>query len=145
MRPGIDYPAITIVFFCHDGEGNYLLNKRSSNCRDEHGRWDPGGGRLEQGHTIEETLSKEIQEEYGTLVIDYEPLGMREVFREHGQHKTHWLALDYLVHVDRSLARNAEPHKFEQIGCFRFSEFPSPMHSQFPTALEKYGHILKRQ
>jgi hypothetical protein len=49
MNPGIDYVGITTVFFCHDGKGNFLFHKRSNKCRDEHGRWDLGSGKLEHG------------------------------------------------------------------------------------------------
>ena len=72
MKKGVDYTGVTVVFFCHDGKGNVLLSKRSEKCRDEHGTWDPGAGRLEFGHTIEDTLRREILEEYGARVLDYE-------------------------------------------------------------------------
>ena len=44
MQKGIDFIGITTVFFCHDGKGKFLMAKRSKNARDEHGRWDIGGG-----------------------------------------------------------------------------------------------------
>lgn len=138
MSPGKNYPAVTVVFICHDGEGNYLLAKRSNKTRDEHGTWDPGGGAIEFGQTIEETLQKEILEEYGTSVLAFEFLGFRDVRREQNGVKTHWIALDFKVLVDRSAVHNAEPHKHDAIGWFRLEEFPDPPHSQFPYFLEKY-------
>ena len=33
MEVGIDYTGISVVFLCHDNEGNFLMNKRSKNCR----------------------------------------------------------------------------------------------------------------
>ena len=75
MIKGLDYTGITIVYICHDGAGKYLLNKRSKNCRDEQGRWDCGGGGLEFSDTVEDTLKKEIMEEYCTEVKQYEFLG----------------------------------------------------------------------
>lgn len=97
MKKGLDYTGISIIFFCHDGKGNYLLNKRSKNCRDEHGCWDPGGGGLEFGDDVIETLKKEIKEEYGTDVIEYEFLGYRDVHRTLNGKTTHWIALDFKV------------------------------------------------
>lgn len=38
MKNGIDYIGVGVVFFCHDGGGNFLMNKRSKNSRDEQGR-----------------------------------------------------------------------------------------------------------
>lgn len=142
MKKGVDYPGVTIVFLCHDGQGNYLLNKRSKNCRDEHGHWDPGGGGLEFGDRIETTLKKEIQEEYCTDVLEYEFLGYRDVHRTNKGVATHWIALDFKVLVDRSQVKNGEPHKFEELGWFALEDLPSPLHSQFPKALKQYKNRL---
>jgi hypothetical protein len=32
MKKGVDYIGVTVVFACHDGEGNYLFAKRGKNC-----------------------------------------------------------------------------------------------------------------
>lgn len=142
MKKGEDYTGITTVYFCHDGSGNFLLNHRSINCRDEHNTWDPGGGGLEFGDTVENTLRKEIQEEYCTDVLSYDFLGFRDVHREYVDKKTHWIALDFKILVNRDKARNGEPHKFTEIGWFSLDKLPSPLHSQFPHFLEKYKDKL---
>lgn len=138
MRKGIDYPGVTVVFACHDGEGNFLFSKRGTACRDEQGTWDPGGGGLELGDTIEQTLRKEIREEYCTEVRSLEFLGVREVYRTHNGAPTHWIALDYKVLIDPSTVANGEPHKMDEIGWFTLDRVPNPVHSQFPHFLEKY-------
>lgn len=142
MKKGQDYTGVTIVYLCHDGQGNVLLNKRSANCRDEHGAWDPGGGGLEFGDKVEETLRKEIAEEYCTDVLDFEFLGYRDVHREHDGNKTHWIALDFKVLVDKDKVKNGEPHKFDEVSWFKWSELPEPMHSQFPAFLKFYADKL---
>ncbi len=134
----MDHVGVTVVYLCHDGNGNFLLNKRSNNCRDEHGTWDCGGGRLEFGDTVENTLKKEIAEEYCTDVIKSEFLGFRDVHRNHNGEPTHWIALDFKVLVDRAKAKNGEPHKFDEIGWFKTDALPQPLHSQLPFFLEKY-------
>ncbi len=138
MKKGVDYTGITIVFLCHDGEGNILLSKRSDKCRDEHGTWDPGGGGMEFGDTVENTLRKEIAEEYCTDVLEYEFLGYRDVHREHDNKKTHWIALDFKVLIDRNKVKNGEPHKLEEVEWFTLDSLPTPLHSQFPTFLGLY-------
>lgn len=138
MKKGEDFTGVTIVYLCHDGEGNILLNKRSTNCRDEHGAWDIGGGGLEFGDTVENTLRKEIMEEYCSEVLDYEFLGYRDVHREHEGRKTHWVALDFKVLIDRNKTGNGEPHKFDAVEWFKVENFPSPLHSQFPNFLKLY-------
>ena len=142
MNKGVDYTGVTIVAICHDGNGEYLLNKRSENCRDEHGRWDVVGGGLEFGDSVEDTIRKEIGEEFGTEVRAIEFLGFRDVHREHNGTPTHWIALDFKVEIDREQARNAEPHKFDEVGWFRINAFPEPMHSQYPHFYAQYGDRL---
>jgi 8-oxo-dGTP pyrophosphatase MutT (NUDIX family) len=65
MNIGVDFIGITTPFYCHDGNGNILMHKRSSNCRDEQGRWDAGSGKLEQSLSLEENVLQEVLEEYG--------------------------------------------------------------------------------
>ena len=138
MKKGKDFTGITVVYCCHDKEGNILLAKRSTNCRDEHGRWDTGGGGVEFGDKVIDTLRKEITEEYCTEVLDFEFLGYRDVHREHQGEKTHWVALDFKVLVDKDKVKIGEPHKFDDIGWFKLNELPKDLHSQLPTLFEKY-------
>jgi ADP-ribose pyrophosphatase YjhB (NUDIX family) len=141
-RKGIDYPGICVVFFCHDGHGNVIMGKRSTNTRDEHGCWDIGGGGVELGDSIDHTIRSEIKSEYGTDVLSYEFLGYRDVHREHNGEKTHWIALDFNVHVDKTQIKNGEPHKFDEVKLFRMDSLPTPQHSQFPAFFEKYKDKL---
>lgn len=142
MKKGEDFTGVTIVFICHDGNGKYLFGKRSVNCRDEHGTWDCGGGGLEFNDTVEDTLRKEIKEEYCADVLDFEFLGYRDVHREHNGANTHWIALDFKVHVDPTTIKNGEPEKVDEIGWFTLDALPSPMHSQWPIFHQKYQEKL---
>lgn len=143
MKKGEDHTGVTIVYFCHDGKGNFLLNKRSNKCRDEHGCWDQGGGGLEFGDKIENTLQKEIMEEYCTDVLEHEFLGYRDVHRNNKGKKTHWVALDFKVLIDRKKVKNGEPHKFDKLAWFTLDSMPKPLHSQTPYCLEKYKDRLR--
>lgn len=145
MKKGEDYIGIAVVYFCHDGKGNFLLNKRGKNCRDEHGTWDPGGGGIEFGDTIEDTLKKEIKEEYCTDIINSEFLGYRDVRREHNGKNTHWVSLDFKVLVDRDKVSNGEPHKFDSVKWFTLDNLPSPLHSQFPKFLELHKDMIIKE
>lgn len=137
MKKGEDYIGISVVYLCHDGEGNFVFNKRSVNCRDEQGRWDIGGGGVDFGDSLEQTLRKEIKEEYCTDVIDFEFLGYRDVFRENNGKKTHWLGMDFKVLVDKNKVANGEPHKFDAVEWFRLDNLPSPLHSQLMNTINK--------
>ena len=142
MKKGIDHIGVCVVYFCHDGQGNILFAKRSKNARDEQGVWDIGGGGVEFGDTVEQTLKKEIKEEYNAEVISFEFLGFRDVHRNHELKPTHWIALDYKVLVDRAGVKINEPHKFDDLGWFTLGNLPQPAHSQFPEFLEKYREKL---
>ena len=143
MKKGEDYIAVGVVYYCHDGQGNFLMSKRSINCRDEHGAWDPGGGGIELHDTVENTLRKEIKEEYCTEVLNFEFLGYRDVRRINNGKPTHWIALDFKVLVDRSKVKNGEPHKFDDLQWFTLDNLPSPLHSQMPNFIKLYEKKLR--
>ncbi|MBI2607208.1 MAG: NUDIX domain-containing protein [Candidatus Doudnabacteria bacterium] len=139
---GVDYTGVCVVYFCHDGKSRFLMAKRNNNTRDEHGRWDIGGGGVEFGDKVEDTVRKEIKEEYCVDVLKTEFLGFRDVHREHKGKKTHWIALDFKVLVDPAKAAVGEPNKFDEIGWFTLETIPDNIHSQFPKFLELYGSRL---
>ena len=145
FRKGVDYIGNCVVFFCHDGEGNYLMAKRSLNCRDEQGTWDFGGGGIEHLETAVGSVISEIKQEYcidvDTSSVEY--LGYRDVFRDNKDgEKTHWLAHDFKVLVNRDMAMIGEPHKFDEIGWFRLDALPNPLHSQLAFTIDKYRDKL---
>ena len=142
MQKGIDYIGISVGYICHDGKGNYLMNKRSVNCRDEHGAWDFGGGALEVGDSVEDCLKKEIKEEYGVDVLEEKFLGYLDVFRNQNGVDTQWLAMQYVVLVDREKVINGEPHKFEEIKWFRLDNLPTPVHTVVPIILTKFKDLI---
>ena len=142
LKKGVDYTGVCVVYFCHDGRKNFLMAKRNNNTRDEHDTWDIGGGGLEFGNSIEETLRKEIMEEYCTTIFAAEFLGFRDVHREHGGKRTHWIALDFQVFVDREKVRNGEPHKFDEVRWFTLDTLPENLHSQLPNFLNRYRKQL---
>jgi len=142
MIKGVDYIGVTVVYFCHNGQGNVLMAQRSVNARDEQGRWDIGGGGVEFGDSVEETLKKEIQEEYNANVLSFEFLGFRDVKRNHEGKVTHWMALDFKVLVDPVGVKINEPHKFDDLKWFTLETLPDHVHSQFPLFLEKYRDKL---
>jgi len=143
MQKGVDYIGVGVSFICHDGKGNYLMNKRGKNCRDEHGKWDFGGGGVDFGFSLEETVYKEVKEEYGVKPISCEILGYKDVFRKQNGKHTHWISNDFLVQVDRKKVKNNEPHKFNEIGWFKINKLPKPLHPGVLITLKKFKDKLK--
>ena len=139
LKAGIDNIGVNCVFWCHDGNGRVLMHKRSNNCRDEQGRWDCGGGAMEFGETFEDTVRREVMEEYGVEPLEIQYLITRNVLREHNGQKTHWIKNMHWVLVDPAKVINNDPQKADEIGWFTFDDLPEPLHSQ--TNIE--ANILK--
>lgn len=133
LRRGIDHIGVTVNFLIHDGNGKILLQKRSANCRDEHHKWDIGGGAVEFGESLEEALERELMEEYLVTPIEYELTEIYNALREHEGTPTHWLAINYKVLVNPADIKVGEPHKVEEIGWFNDADIPhqDDLHSMF--------------
>ena len=138
MIPGIDYIGITTPFYCNDGKGNFLLHKRSKNCRDEVGMWDPGSGQLELGLTLEDNVLKELKEEYGCKGIIQEQLPAHSIFRTNNGKETHWLAVPFFILVDPKKVKNNDPNKIDEIGWFTLDNLPKPLHTGFHYTFSHY-------
>ena len=143
MIKGVDYTGLAVVCFCHDGNGNYVVEQRSDKCRDEHFTWGPvGSGGVDRGERLEDTVRHEIREECGATALEIEFLGFREVFRGRNDQQTHWVFFDYKVRIDPSEVRITEPEKCLEQRWVTIDAIPEPKHSQFPVALEKYREVL---
>jgi len=142
---GVDYIGLAVVYFCHDGKGNFVMHKRGKEARDENGKWDVGAGSMELGDSADKTLKKEIKEEYGANVLKYEFLGFRDdMKRIHNGKPIHWVTLDFKVLVDPIQVKNGEPHKFEDVKWYTRETIPQKefLHSQLLVFLEKYKDQL---
>lgn len=142
MKKGVDYTGIVVSHFVHDGNGQYLFGRRGPGCRDEVGVWENGGGGLKFCETIEETLKRELMEEYCVSPKKVEFLGYRDALREIDGQKTHWVGFDFKVEVDRDLVKIGEPEKMDEILWSDIAEYPKPMHSQVEFCIEKYKDKL---
>lgn len=144
MKPGIDYIGVSVPFYCHDGKGNFLMHKRSDKCRDEKGRWDFGGGRVEFGETLEEAVLREVKEEYGVSGIIEEQLPSHSLLRTEDGVKTHWLIVSHIVKVERDEVVNNDPEKISEIGWFKLDKLPQPLHSGARFTLASYENRFAR-
>ncbi len=144
QHKGVSFTGISAVFFCYDDTGRIFLAKRSHNARDEHGRWAPGAGGHEHGETLEETVRRELKEEFGAEPIAIEFIGYFDVFRNSSDGTpTHWLAMTFAVRVNASQMRINEPHMIDDFGWFSLGNLPAPLHSQFDIFLRLHGERLE--
>lgn len=138
MQIGIDYIGITTPFYCTDGKGNILLHKRSKNCRDEIGTWDPGAGKLEFGIEVEENVLKEVQEEYGVLGKILGSLPAHSVIKVENGIVRHWLAVPFFILVNKDMVINGEPHKIEELTWFSKNSLPANLNYGFAYSYKKF-------
>ena len=144
LRRGVDYIGVTCVFFCHDGQGRFLLQKRSKNCRDEIDHWDCGGGSMEHGESFQDTIRREVKEEYGVIPSDIKYVATRNIVRQNGSADTHWIANLFVCQVDPKKVKNSDPYKIDEIGWFTYHALPSPPHTVLHEALNliKESNVL---
>lgn len=142
LKSGKERIGVAVSCFCHDGKGNYLLEKRSMQARDEQGRWNPGGGTVEFGETTEDAIRRELKEEYSVNVLSYEFLGYRDVIRTVEDRVSHWILLDFKVLINPAQVRIGEPDVIDEVRWVTIDNIPTPMHSFFPAYLEKYKDKL---
>ena len=136
MKQGIDYIGITCVFYCHDGKGNLLLHKRSQKCRDEKGRWDCGGGAMKFGETFEQTVRREVQEEYKSKIKKLKFVGINNVIRKNENKKTHWIAILFAAELDPKKVKIGVPEKMDEINWFKPNKLPKLLHSMYLAHLQ---------
>jgi len=141
---GVNYIGVTTPFYCNDGKGNFLLHKRSKNCRDEQGRWDAGGGQLEFGQTPEESVLREVEEEYGCRGKIQEVLPAYSILRNLEGKNTHWVGIPFFILVDKNEVKINEPEKIDEIGWFKLDNFPKPLHMGFTGALKRYKEYFEK-
>jgi len=144
MQPGVDFIGITTPFYCNDGKGNFVFHKRSKNCRDEQGKWDPGSGQLHIGETPQQSVLREVAEEYGVKGKIQEQLPAHSIFRTHNGRATHWLAVPFFVLINPKKVRLNEPKKMVEIDWFTLDKLPEPLHTGFHFTLTHYQDYFKK-
>lgn len=141
---GISFTGISAIFFCYNDKGQVFLARRSKNARDEHGRWAPGAGGHKHGETLEETVRRELKEEFTAEPLEIEFLGYFDVFRKLPDGTpTGWLAMCFAVRVDPANVRIGESDMFDDFGWYSLDKLPNPLHSQFDIFLNLHGEKLK--
>jgi len=136
---------VAVCHLLHDGNGKYAVHWRTAACRDEHERWDIGGGGLKFGEKIEDALHRELKEEYSAAPVKFEFMGWRDVFRMQEGKDTHWITFDFIVQVDPKEVALGEPHKARDLRWVTLDELMTlqPIHSQMRPFLDKNRAFLK--
>lgn len=140
---GISFVGVSTCFFCYNNQGRFVMVKRGEGARDERGTWEIPGGGLKWGSTLEENLTRELQEELGAKAKDVQLMGYRDVLRKFDQGMSHWLAMDFAVLVDTKSIKINDPEAISELGWFTLDDLPEPLHSQHPAMFLKYNRMMK--
>lgn len=120
------------------------MHKRSKNTRDEQGAWDFGSGQLDFGQEIEESVLRELKEEYGCQGEIQEQLPTHSILREHEGKKTHWLAIPFFIKVSLTDIKNNEPDKIDEIDFFTLDRLPKPLHTGVAKTMKSYKEYFDK-
>lgn len=120
MKKGKDFIGVGVGAVIINKEGKFFLAKRGPLAQNEPGTWEFPGGAMEFGETMEETVKREVKEEFG---ISIKPLKvMLPINHLIPKEKQHWVALGYFSKLVSGKPKILEPKKCTQIGWFSLEE-----------------------
>ena len=144
MERGVDYIGVATPFYCNDGKGHFLFQRRSKNCKDERGNWSPGSGALDFGCTPEENVLREVKEEYGCNGEIQERLPAHSVVLHKNGVRIHWISIPFFVKINPKEVKNMEPDKVDKIEWFSLGKFPKPLYSGFNFTFNHYKKFFDK-
>lgn len=140
MKKGVDYIGVGVGAIIVNKEGKLFLAKRGREVRNESGRWEFPGGGVEFGDTLENTLKREMKEEYGIDIKVGELLDVYDhIIPEEHQH---WVSPTYICTIIKGKPKILEPHKCDKIGWFTAEEI-AKMHLSIITKYN-FENFVKR-
>ena len=98
-----------------------LLGKRKGSHGAGEYAWP--GGHLEFGETIEECVTREIEEETGIIVRLVRPVSLSNVIR----YDRHYIDIQYLVEHVSGVPEVREPEKVEEWDWYSLDALPEPL------------------
>lgn len=120
---GVHYIGVGVGAVISNDEGKLFLSKRGQKARNEKGTWEFPGGGLEFGDNFEETLIREMKEEFG---IDIEVDSQLEAYNHLiPAENQHWVAIAFMCKIKSGTPKILEPEKCEAIGWFSTDEVKS--------------------
>lgn len=116
MRKGVDYIGVGIGAVILNKEGKIFLSKRGKKARNESGKWECPGGAIKFGDTFENTIIREMKEEFD---IEIEVLDQLATFNHLiPEEKQHWVAIAFICRIKKGVPKILEPDKCEKISWF---------------------------
>jgi len=138
MKPGVDYIGVGVGAMIFNEKGKVLLTLRGAKSRNQIGKWEFPGGRVNFGEKLEEAIRREIKEELG-IEIEVGDLYYvaDDILKEE---KQHWVSPAFTCKIKRGVPKILEPGKFEKIGWFSLDNLPSNLSLATKLDIETYKH-----
>lgn len=133
MKKGIDYIGVGVGAVIIDKHNRIFLTLRGPKAKNDRGKWEFPGGGVEYGHTIQETIVREMQEELGITVKPLYPL--HPVNHILHSEKQHWVAIAFVCKLVKGTPVIKEPNKCTAVGWFSLKETKT-LHLTQPTQEE---------
>lgn len=136
MTPGIDYIGVGCGALIINDKKETLLLKRGVKSKNQAGYWSKPGGTVEFGEKIEDTIRREIMEEFGVEIELIKFLGFtNHIMKEENQH---WLSISYLAKIIKGEPKNLEPEKHDEIRWFKLNNLPDKLAQTTSEIIEEY-------
>lgn len=123
MKKGIDCIGVFVSAVCHDGQGKFLMSKRSKLARDKQGHWEFGGGTVEKGESLMDALRREYKEEYSVELTDIKQVDTRDFIDSDG----HWVGVFYVAKIVNPAMIVISDEAIETHDWFTVDSLPSPL------------------
>lgn len=123
LQPGVDYIGVGVGALIFNDKGQFLMSLRGSKARNERGKWEIPGGKVDKGESLEEAVVREVKEELG-IEIKVEKLltVSNHILADENQH---WISPTYICSIVSGTPTIQEPEKCEQIGWFSIEDTQS--------------------
>ena len=125
MIQGRDYIGVGVGALVFNDEGLVFLSRRGPTATNERGYWEFPGGKVVFGETLEATIVREFEEEYGMTIEVVELLGVNDHILP--QEQQHWVSPTYIARYIAGEPRIREPEKATAIGWFALDALPEPL------------------
>src|SRR3989338_1151503 len=116
MKRAVDYIGVGVGAVVVNNEGKLFLALRGKEAKNEKRRWEFPGGSFELWETLEDTIIREMMEEYGFEIEIIELLCVTNHMIP--DEKQHWVAPAFICKIRSGEPKILEPHKCDAIGWF---------------------------
>lgn len=143
LKSGVDCIGVGGGVLIFNKKGEVFLQKRGNKSRNEVGKWEKPGGRVEFGEIVTKAMKREVKEEVGVEVNIWGMLPHTDHIMK--KEKQHWVAFNFLAKLKSGRAINMEPHKFDEVGWFNLNNLPKNLAQPTRESIKNYltGKYIK--